>query len=476
MRLRNILGIAVLLLISLVNAYSETRLALVIGNDSYPGNSLANARNDAKAIGEALASVGYKTTTDLDLNRKGMIDAVQAFNDLIQPGDTVVFYYAGHGLQVNGENYLVPIDFSVSTTGDVKSQGYSLSQMRDQFVRHGAVTQVIILDACRNNPFLGARSIEGGWAGFGTSAGTLLAFGTSPGSTAADDPSEPHGLFTQMLLKHLGSALDIEQMLQLVRLDVIRASHGQQVPWVSTCLVGAFHVNPQLDASKGSNILPLAADLPKKPQDIGRSIPGATQIAPDSPAATDPSGSSPSAVPPAQSDKAKVILIQQAILLAQEGEFDEAVRSIRSVLAADPRCALALRVLGLIFHLMGRSATANETLTRALEINPEDSIALYYRCLVTAPSDPESAIRDCDASIELDPTNANSHAVLASALLSCGMLKRANEESKRAIDLGPDSDIPAAVRGKVLMASGRLAQAQQEFQRAVSIKAAQGVE
>jgi Tfp pilus assembly protein PilF len=465
--LKNIFIVALLLLVCSANACSESRLALVIGNDSYPGNSLANARNDARAIGEALASLGYKTTTELDLNRKGMIDAVQAFNDLIQPGDTVVFYYAGHGLQLNGENYLVPVDFSAHSPDDVKSQGYSLSQIRDQFVHHGATTEVIILDACRNNPFLGARSIGGGWAGFGTSAGTLVAFGTSPGSTAADDPNQAHGLFTQMFLKHIGSQSDIEQMLQLVRLDVIKASGGQQVPWVSTCLVGVLHLNPQLDEGKGTDILQLRTTPQVKPQEAGRSVQAGAQVSSGTQVAPIQSSSVPAAAPAVQSDKAKMILINQAILLAQDGEFDEAVRSVRSVLAADPKCGLALRVLGLIFHLMGRSGIAIETLTRALEINPEDPVALYYRCVATTLSDPESAIRDCDAAVALDPANANSHAVLASALLNCGMLKRANEESKRAVDLDQASIIAASVRGKVLMALGQSGQAQQEFQRAV---------
>src|ERR1700678_3087411 len=95
--LKKICGAVIVLILSLMNAGAETRKTLVIGNDSYPGNSLINARNDARAIGEALSALGYKATVDLDLDRKGMIDAIERFDDSIQPGDTVVLYYAGHG-------------------------------------------------------------------------------------------------------------------------------------------------------------------------------------------------------------------------------------------------------------------------------------------------------------------------------------------------------------------------------------------
>lgn len=234
----------------LVHAHAERR-ALVIGNDNYHNVPLANARNDASAVATDLKSLGYVTTLVLDADRAKMEGAIDRFVGSITPGDVALLYYAGHGMQVDGENYLIPTDFSAVSPSQGKYQGYSLSNLLDNVEAHGATTRIVILDACRDNPFRGARSLHGGWAGVNSSAGSFIAFGTSPGSTAADSPGRGHGTFTEALLKHLTtSQLDIDQTFELVREDVILASGGHQIPWTATSLVGSFHLVPGLDSTK----------------------------------------------------------------------------------------------------------------------------------------------------------------------------------------------------------------------------------
>ncbi len=431
---------------------SPQRQALVIGNDSYPGNSLKNARNDAQAISEALGSIGYVTMLQLDVTRKVLNDSVDIFAGGLNPGDTAVLYYSGHGLQVDGENYLVPTDFQVTSPSDVKYQGYPLSLVLEKFARRGATTQIIILDACRDNPFLGTRSSRGGgWAGVGNSAGTFLAFGTAPGSTASDNPTKPNGLFTEALLKYVTSSqLGIEAMFEKVREDVIRESNGLQVPWTASSLVGSFHILPKIDANPNVSL----ASNQGAPISVAAARSIATQTATGG--QTDISNSLP-------------ILINEGLLLAQQQNYEEAIRSLSAATAINPTSSIALRVLGLIFHLMGRSTEAVAEFDRALTVNPGDASAYYYRCLATAPSDAVSAVRDCQAAIGLEPNFPEAHLGLANALLVLGQTDRAHAEANASIHLAPASSLGYSMRGKISAIEGHYNSAQRDYDSAVSL-------
>ncbi|MGC2501106.1 MAG: caspase family protein [Silvibacterium sp.] len=442
-------------------AAPAARLALVIGNDSYPGNELRNARNDARSVADALKLDGYQTTLELDVNRHAMIKVIDQFAGDINPGDAVVFYYAGHGLQVSGENYLVPTDFVVTTPDDVRTQGFALSSLLELLSTHGATTQVIILDACRDNPFLGTRSLHGGWASIGTSAGTFIAFGTSPGSTASDDPSQPHGLFTLSLLKYLStSSLDIERMFQQVRLDVVQQSHGQQVPWTASSLVGSFHIRPELDM--GSNSVPssllgvASGDVeapsrslsPQQTTTISQANGGQTVTATGT----------------------VCIQLQQALTEIQKGQLDSAIGTLQSVLATDPQSSIAANLLGLILQSTGHDAASSEVLGREITLAPNDVDARIDRCLTESNVNPASAVTDCEAAIKMDPDSADAHVALANALFLGGQVKRSYDEATRSIKLSPTESVAFALRGRIAATQGYSAIAQQDFQRAVRLQ------
>lgn len=474
-RLR-VIGLTSIICSSCLSFAQGRRLALSIGNDEYRyANHLANAVNDATAIGQELLKTGYQTTIKVNLDRAELIDAIERFSSQIQPGDTAVFYYAGHGLQVDGENILVPTDFNAQSPEDAAFSGYGLSKTLAHFIDRGATTRVIILDSCRDNPFSSQRTLRGGWAQMATSAGTFIAFGTSPGSTAADDPGRDHGLFTEKLLNRFESSTDIEHTLQDVRQDVVVASHGQQVPWAASSLIGDFHLLP-VDDSSTPPLEALEFGLPGQPIGGGRSVANLSQEGIEG-----ASIGTRVQVPadytkkvPARKDVEGIltqqqvsVLIEEAVRLARTGDYDDAVRSLDAVIRSDPRSTLALRVLGLVFHLMGRSVIANETLSRAIALNPEDAIALYYRCLVNAPSDALAAIQDCEAAVSLNPDNAGAHTILAVALLNVGRTADAEKEAKQAIALAPEDLLAASVHGKVLMSLGRFGSAESEFRRAM---------
>jgi uncharacterized caspase-like protein/Flp pilus assembly protein TadD len=449
------------------------RKALVIGNDDYQGNQLKNAVNDATSVASGLKSMGYSTTLVTNVSRQAMESAISAFAEGLNHGDTAVFYYAGHGLQVNGENYLVPTNFKVAGAADVKYQGYSLSTLLNELTAHGATTEIVILDACRNNPFRGTRSIQEGWASVATSEGTLIAFGTSPGSTASDDPNSSHGLFTQELLKYLtSSSLSAEAMLQEVRQDVIRASDGTQVPWTASSLTGSFHFKPGLDAAM--------APLPVLSSSTSDSAIGASgRSVGTSPAtkrdhftasslyANQPLPESRNINPGDQKDYYP--LIARAATLAQDGNYSSSVRTLKAVLELDPRSALALRILGLVFNLMGQHGKSVAVLNRAVAIDPQDANLYYYLCLVRGRSDASDAIEDCEASLGIDPTNPNTHLGLANALLDLGDLDRARAEAQQAIQMDPHSGLGYSVLGKILASHGDMTGAQEDYSRAIAM-------
>jgi tetratricopeptide (TPR) repeat protein len=447
-----------------------SRKALVIGNDEYPGNQLKNAVNDATSVAVGLKSMGYSTTLVTNVPRRAMESAISTFAGALNRGDTAVFYYAGHGLQVSGENYLVPTDFKVAGPADVKYQGYSLSSLLNEFTAHGATTEIVILDACRNNPFRGTRSLQEGWAGVATSAGTLIAFGTSPGSTASDDPNSSHGLFTQELLKYLTSSqLSAEAMLQQVRQDVIRASEGNQVPWTASSLTGSFHFRPGLDAAMTPlPALSLSTDngtTGNQGRSVGTPVTsGSNHFTASSIYAQQPSSTS-SNTDPRDYDP----LLARAATLAQQGDYNSSVRTLKAVLELDPRSALALRILGLVFNLMGQHGKSVAALTRAVEIDPQNAKSYYYLCLVRGRSDASDAVEDCEASLGIDPNNPNSHLGLANALLALGDLDRARAEAQQAIQMDPNSSLGYSVLGKILAKHGDMTGAQENYSRAIAM-------
>jgi uncharacterized caspase-like protein len=222
---------------------AEGRLALVIGNGAYKEMPLRNPANDAAAVAQKLRQLGFEVTLARDAGQAEMRRAFAGFADRLGPESTGLLFYAGHGLQVRGRNYLVPVDAAVSSEARVVMEAIDLDLVLDRMAQSGARVNVAILDACRNNPF--ERSMRGaapGLAQLVAPEGLLVAYATAPGRMAQDGDGE-HGLYTGALLRHIDRpGLKIEDVLKRVRADVVRASDGQQVPWESSSLVGDLYL------------------------------------------------------------------------------------------------------------------------------------------------------------------------------------------------------------------------------------------
>lgn len=228
----------------------KKRVALLIGNANYEFvKKLKNPLNDAKAVSEELVKLGFDTVMVLNGTKRQILRAVTAFYDKLSedPNTIGLFYYAGHGMQIKGKNYLIPVDANVTRESEANEYCYDAEDLMATLLEAKNDMNLIILDACRNNPFEfpNNRSISGPGLGvLGSQAkGTFIAFATAPGTTASDG-SGINGLYTQEFLKALKiPKLKIEEVFKRVRLGVFDLSAKEQTPWENSSLLGDFYFN-----------------------------------------------------------------------------------------------------------------------------------------------------------------------------------------------------------------------------------------
>lgn len=220
------------------------RIALVIGNGDYQSSPLKNPVNDATAMGKILKQNGFKVIQKLNANRRQMEEAINQFGKKLRAGGTGFFYYAGHGIQIDGNNYLIPTNASIDSESDVKYEAVDAGRILGEMYDAGNSLNIVVMDACRNNPFSrNFRSAAKGLAKMNAPTGTIIAYATAPGSVAADG-NDKNGLYTKYLLKYLNQPnLKIEDVFKNVRIAVVKDSGKKQVPWESSSLIGNFVFN-----------------------------------------------------------------------------------------------------------------------------------------------------------------------------------------------------------------------------------------
>ena len=228
-------------------AMAAGRVALIIGNSDYQAvASLDNPKNDALDISVALEGLGFQVILGRDLTREGMEQSAADFAQAASDADVALFYYAGHGFQVGGQNYLVPTDARITRPEDATAQTLPVTQILEAMAKAPGL-KLVILDACRDNPF-GASlpGEESGLARIGTEADFLFSYATQPGNVAYDGTGR-NSFFTQALLHHLYTpGQPVSDMMIAVRRDVMTATGGQQIPWENSSLTRqfAFDTNP----------------------------------------------------------------------------------------------------------------------------------------------------------------------------------------------------------------------------------------
>ena len=258
--------VCILFLIAVLPA--EGRYALVMGNSDYEVSPLENPENDARAMEESLESLGFIVTPVYNGSIREMIKALNEFKSNLRPGDTGLFFYAGHGIQVDGLNYLIPVDAALESQEDIEFETLQLDRVVRSMENSGAATSIVILDSCRDNPFKGAtRSLSRGLSVVNAARGSLVIYATAPGEVAQDGTGD-NGLFTSVLLKYLEEpGLEVNRMLTRIRMEVSDLTGGKQVPYASVSLMSDFYFNTEgLDKSAmatmrtGKFVLPLIPD------------------------------------------------------------------------------------------------------------------------------------------------------------------------------------------------------------------------
>ncbi len=223
-------------------ALPEKRLALVIGNSEYKnGVNLKNPANDANLIEGTLKQLGFDVIKSLNVDKISMENSIREFSRQMSDYNVALFYYAGHGIQVDGVNYLIPVDAKLENKNECSWEAVAVNRVTDEFGKHETNTNIVILDACRNNPFRSwVRGPEQGFKAMGPVNGTIISYATSEGATAADGTGA-NGLFTEELVKQMVIPQPVESVFKATRKNVMERSNRQQVPVEWNYLIGDFY-------------------------------------------------------------------------------------------------------------------------------------------------------------------------------------------------------------------------------------------
>lgn len=276
-----VIGILAAWLLGTAPAQAADRIALVIGNGAYDAlGPLANPANDARLISRTLGRAGFDVTLLIDAEQRAMKRAIRDFGDRLQAAGrdaTGLFYFAGHGVQAQGHNFLIPVAAGIRKESDLEIEGVEANWVLRQMEGAGNATNIVILDACRNNPFARSfRSATQGLAQMDAPTGSFVAHATAPGELAydGDGANSPYSAALARAIEVPG--LPIEQMFKQVRINVLQETDGLQTPWDSSSLIGDFYFTPQAPAGNTATDQPepkVAPPAKPEPEPLARAEP-----------------------------------------------------------------------------------------------------------------------------------------------------------------------------------------------------------
>jgi tetratricopeptide (TPR) repeat protein len=504
MRCVSTLAFAMLvMLLGIAPSHAEKRVALVIGNSSYRGMPpLPNPKNDATDMAAALHHVGFETILATDLDKRGMDDAFRRFARLARDADAALFFYAGHGMQFAGTNYLMPVDAKLQDDADVT---YELAKVDDVIadLSRAKNIRIVILDACRDNPLAerlrmrlpASRSaaVSRGLARIERSQGLITAFATQPGQVAADGVKTRNSPFTRALLKYIATpGIEAGMLFRRVAQEVNQSTGGKQLPELSVSLLGEFYFAGQ---APGSATVPAATptneaelawaalgdttSIAVLEEFIGRfgdsfyvTLARArleelrkrqvTMLIP--PPAAEPNRTSADILNSGKTHQQRgehdlaIADFTEAIRLdpmsataytnrgkAYYGkrDYDRAIADHSEAIRLDPKNANAYSSRGAVYSLKGSYDLALRDSNEAIRLNPKFSMTFSNRGFVyNNMGNYDLALADLNEAIRLDPNNAWAHKNLGISYENKGDLEKALAEYKLAIKLAPNSSDP----------------------------------
>jgi uncharacterized caspase-like protein len=411
---------------------SSARVALVIGNASYPDSEtpLKEPINDARDVADELKHDGFDVETGENLTGEAMRLALKRFYSRIKPDSVALIFFSGYGIQSGRQSYLIPVNAQIWTEADVRRDGFSLETVLGEINNRGAGVKIALLDASRRNPFERRfRSFSAGLAPVIAPSGSLVMYSAAL-SSVISDASTDHSLFVSELLKEVRVPdLTAEETLNRTRVGVTRASRAEQVPWISSSLAEDFyflpgrHDKPDVAAASPLPPRPDAAPSPSPVAPPPAASPPSTPLAAASrPAAPEPSPGHATEPPAATSAQAQDDA-KTALALAE----DPTIKSLTSRIAAKSDDANALYRRGQVYANKGAYALAIKDFDATIRLNPKDVEAYNNRCWTrTVIGDLQSARRDCDEALRLQPD-------FVDALDSRGLLNLKSGANKDAI-------------------------------------------
>ena len=403
------------------------RVALLIGNNRYQKVvTLDNAAHDAEDLAAVLKKLSFAVTLQLDADLAATSKSLTAFTAGLHEGDVALLFYAGHGIQIEGENYIVPTDFAATTETEAKQAAYPASKAQRMMEHSGAMLNLLVLDACRNNPLRGKRDlIVNGLAIMDTGLGTYIALSTGPGQTASDNTGERNGLFTKHLLAAIqepGKSLD--SIFSRVKVEVVKESQGRQRPWLHSDVTGDFFFQ------------------------------GGSARAPQDPTP-----------PPAQDATTKGQTAYQA------GDYAEAVRQFNLALRVHPEDPYLYNALGAAYVQMKQVSLAFSLFGKAIEKKPDYAAAYYNRGVAYLnAAQYELADQDFSWSIEQDPNDPLALDRRGQARFALLNYDGALEDFSQAAALNPADAHAFLGRGKVEYRRGKYAEALADLDRALRLQ------
>jgi len=479
-------------------------VALVIGNGAYRENALPNPPNDARAVRDVLVELGFTVELMIDADRRQLGMSIEHFKTRLRRGDLAVFYYAGHGFQIDGENYLVPTDFEKHDVTTAKFDSYPIAPLIEGMEKSGATLNIIILDACRNNPFRGGRAMSGGLAAMSAAAGTFIAFATSPGQTASDNSRGKNGLFTTYLLESLKqSGLTLDDVFNRTREQVYNVSHHDQLPWTQSSVIGRFYfrpakeaaaeasspsrptpARPQIDASYQQGVREARSSAPE------HAVDAFTEAIRRNPANMDAYYERAMTYAAAEQFQRAIddfnqilrrspddvnALIGRGVCYIKIEDYQHALPDLNRVIQREPQNETAYFDRGLAYAGLQQNQKAIDDYTQVIKHHPKWPSTWYNRGIVYhAAGDFKSAIADFTEAVRLLPDYSNAYANRGITRAGAGDFRQALPDLNEALRLQPDSADLLNTRGKILLAMNDPAKALLDFDEAIRLSPLMG--
>ena len=405
------------------------RIALVIGNANYPGHKLANPVHDAEDVSAALERVGFTVSLGKDLSKRAMQDQVAKFLGSLRDGDVALFYYSGHGMEVDGENLLVPTDFpqAMPQPKEAKAASFPLEDVQRSLERSKAQLSIVVMDACRSNPYRrNTRAWDQGLAPVDAGLGSYIAFAASPGQTADDNSGERNGLFTKFLLKELAQPPPLSQVFREVRDEVYDASGKRQRPYLVDQVTGDFSFRALAQVQAPAAPAPVA----------------------------------PVPQPPA--------LMEEGLRLYRQGKCDEALKVFDRAIRESPQDPFAQNATGVAYVCLKQYSLAIPRFDMAVHLRPSFAEAYLNRgAAYSAQGRYELAVENFDWAVEEEPWNPVFFTRRGQANFNLRKYDEALADFDRAVELNPAGAEAFHGRGQVRERQGHYAEAVDDFRAAL---------